>query len=175
MEYVLCTTIFLKYCILQKNFGKWWQMESVVCATIFLKYCILQKNCYANDGVCIFRQTMESVFCATNFQKYCILRNHLWLCYFTLFSFKWSVFSDEKAIYSTILRWKGITSDIFYFPPEAGKYINRVVRPSVCQFVPKNYEGSQRLCVGFFWQSVFFATIYDLSSENDYVWEKPDT
>ena len=38
----------------------------------------------------------------------------------------------------------------FYFPPKAGKYINGVVCLSVCVSVPKNYEGSQRLCFVFF-------------------------
>ena len=38
---------------------------------------------------------------------------------------------------------------------------------SVCLSVYENYYENLTLC--------FFATIYDLSSENDYVWEKPDT
>ena len=55
-------------------------------------------------------------------------------------------------------------ADIFSFRRRQETYETHLC---VCLCVYENYYENLTLC--------FFATIYELSSENDNVWEKPDT
>ena len=56
------------------------------------------------------------------------------------------------AIFTFRLSPPFVSFEFFYFPPKAGKYINRsyVTYLMLC-YVTKKYLGSHRLSVGFFW------------------------
>ena len=81
-------------------------------------------------------------------------------------NFSWGIQSEFfSSIWCITFQMRRIP-DLFLVSAEGRKLMKRIC-VCVSLSVYENYYENLTLC--------FFATIYDLSSENDYVWEKPDT